>query len=131
MTTRDQNHLPIRVIYDSDCGFCTWCTEFLKKRTREPIHFVGFTNPDAQTQIQNNNLPVSIHNPGTIVVFTHDGRTLYRSDATLYLLKKLRFPWRALGSISIIVPRFIRDGIYNFVGNHRGFLSKWYKPKPD
>lgn len=131
MATRDQNCSPILVIYDSDCGFCTWCTEFLQKRACEPLRFIGFTDSDAQTYIQNKHIPVSIYDPDTIVVSTHDGRILYRGDATLYLLKKLRFPWRALGSISTIVPRFIRDGMYNFVGNHRGFLSKWYKPKSD
>ena len=40
METREEH--PPRLVYDDDCGFCTWCAEFAARRG--PFVLVGFSD---------------------------------------------------------------------------------------
>ncbi len=58
----------------------------------------------------------------TISIKDENDNYLYRSDAVLYLLKKikkLKFIW----ILGFLTPKFIRDGIYNFIAKNR---YKWF-----
>ena len=53
----------------------------------------------------------------------HDnGNYLNRSDAILYLLKKLN-KYKFLRILGSLTPKFIRDSIYNFIAKNR---YKWF-----
>jgi len=51
-----------------------------------------------------------------------NGRWYERSSAVLQIALRLRFPWPLLG-IFFIVPRFLRDAIYNLVARNR---KRWF-----
>jgi predicted DCC family thiol-disulfide oxidoreductase YuxK len=59
------------------------------------------------------------------VVLLQDGRAYLRSDAMLRAMKRLRAPW-PLASLALVVPRFLRDAVYDFVARHR---YRWFGRK--
>ncbi len=56
------------------------------------------------------------------VLFWMEGKLYSRSTAALRIAMKLRFPWPLLG-VFLLVPRFIRDPVYNFVARNR---VRWF-----
>jgi len=52
------------------------------------------------------------------IVLVESGQAFYRSTAILKILKGLGFPFSMAG-IYGIVPRAIRDRVYDFVASHR------------
>lgn len=66
------------------------------------------------------------------VVLQADGATYLKSSAVLRIATNLRFPWPLLG-ILWLVPRFIRNAVYDLVARNRkrwfGTRSTCYIPK--
>ena len=56
------------------------------------------------------------------VVLQVDGRLYLKSTAVLHIAMDLRFPWPFLG-IFYLVPRFIRDAVYDMVARNR---KRWF-----
>jgi len=52
------------------------------------------------------------------VVLLEGGKVYTESDAILKILKKIGGGWRVF-YLFIIMPKFIRDGVYRFVSKHR------------
>ena len=56
------------------------------------------------------------------IIYIENGRAFYRSAAFLRIVKHLRFPWPVL-QVGKIIPRIIRDRLYNWVAAHR---YRWF-----
>ena len=56
------------------------------------------------------------------MVLVEDGRIYVRSDAPLRVARRLVFPWPLL-TIFLMVPRFIRDRIYDAIAARR---YRWF-----
>jgi predicted DCC family thiol-disulfide oxidoreductase YuxK len=56
------------------------------------------------------------------MILLQNGKIYQRSDAALLIAKKLSGAWKLLYSF-IIIPRFIRNGVYNFIARNR---YKWF-----
>ena len=56
------------------------------------------------------------------MVLVEDGHVYFRSDAPLRVARRLAFPW-PLAAVFLVVPRFIRDRIYDFIAAHR---YRWF-----
>ena len=67
-------------------------------------------------------------------VLLHRGTAYFRSDAALRLLSLLGLPW-SLASVFRVVPRPVRDFIYNTVARNRyrlfGRRDTCYMPPPE
>jgi predicted DCC family thiol-disulfide oxidoreductase YuxK len=77
-------------------------------------------NMDAQKLNQNATLsliPQTLYEFDSFVL-VHGGEFYQRSTAALKVTRLLGFPYSLL-ALNLIVPRFIRDGVYNFIGRHR------------
>lgn len=61
----------------------------------------------------------------TSIVLVEDGRAYARSTAALRIARHLSFPWK-LAWAWVIVPRFFRDWVYDFVARHR---YRWFGKK--
>jgi predicted DCC family thiol-disulfide oxidoreductase YuxK len=63
--------------------------------------------------------------PDSIIVLTPEGSVLLESAAVLYMLKRIGGSWGALGQLSAIVPRRIRDAAYRVIARwrHRFFAQ--------
>jgi len=57
--------------------------------------------------------------PDSVVVLTRDGALLVRSEAFLHILRRLGGVWRVLGATLGVIPRGLRDFVYDFVARIR------------
>jgi predicted DCC family thiol-disulfide oxidoreductase YuxK len=63
--------------------------------------------------------PAGAELPDSIVVHTAEGRTFVRSDAVVHLMHRLGGLWRVIGVLAGIVPRALRDALYDFIARVR------------
>lgn len=57
--------------------------------------------------------------PDSFVIRTADGRTLVRSAAVLYVADRLGGLWRSLATLGWLVPRPVRDWMYDGIARVR------------
>jgi len=57
--------------------------------------------------------------PDSVVVLTRDGELLVRSAAFLHIFRRLGGGWRVLATFLSVVPRWLRDFVYDLVARIR------------
>jgi len=107
-----------RIFYDGHCGLCHRTVRFVIARDPEGRRFryaplQGTTIAALVSAERRAGLPDSI------VVLTEDDRLLMRSDAFLHILRRLGGFWGFVAGITGVVPRVIRDGVYDFIARVR------------
>jgi predicted DCC family thiol-disulfide oxidoreductase YuxK len=119
MTTEDG---PI-LLFDGVCNLCSASVQFVLKRNgKENVRFASLQSEFAVKALTDSKLPSNYLNS---LVLLENGKTYVKSDAALKLAKNLNGAWK-LGGIFSIVPRFIRDALYDWVAKNR---YKWYGKK--
>ena len=104
------------VLFDGVCNLCSRTIQFIiRKDSKSIFRFASLQSESAQLLLgQLNRLP-----PGfDTLVYIRDDRYYLKSTAVLKILQKLGGGWRLL-YLLIIIPRFIRDLVYNFIAKHR------------
>jgi len=119
------------ILFDGVCNLCSASVHFVIKRDGEKrFQFASLQSAFAQTIIQNQNIGNSV----TTIVLLKGNKIYFRSDAVLEISKELSGLWPALYVLKI-VPRFIRDAVYNFISQHRyqwfGKSDKCWLPSSD
>jgi predicted DCC family thiol-disulfide oxidoreductase YuxK len=106
------------IFYDGYCGFCHRAVRWVLKRdpTGTRFRFAPLQGATFQKLV-----PAFYRAtlPDTIVLRTSDGKLLVRSDAFIHILRRLGGPWTPLATALNLVPRSIRDGVYDFVARIR------------
>lgn len=104
------------VFFDGVCNFCNASVNFIMKRDpRRVFRFAALQSDFAQQFLAGKGL--TINDISTIYLW--DTEALYdRSTAGLRIARHLRFPWNLLFAF-ILVPPFIRNGIYDFIARNR------------
>jgi len=106
------------LLFDGDCGFCQACVDWILERSTEPWIVVTLGSAEGRDLLLAKKVP---HDIESVVVVEGD-RVLTKSDAVIALLAGCRFPWRMAGCGSV-VPRRLRDALYDLVARHRHRLS--------
>jgi predicted DCC family thiol-disulfide oxidoreductase YuxK len=105
------------VFYDGHCGLCDRAVRFvLKHDPGRAFRFAplqGTTYPSRVSAEQRARLPNSI------VVLTDDGSTLTRSDAFVHIFRRLGGGWKTLAGALALIPRPVRDFVYDFIARIR------------
>lgn len=104
------------LLFDGECAFCNGCVRWLLAHERRARYvFAALQSAPATALLRAHGIA-----PGDLTsMLVIDGSRVYRkSDAALHLLGETRWPWRWLG-VMRIVPRVLRDVVYDFVGRHR------------
>jgi predicted DCC family thiol-disulfide oxidoreductase YuxK len=109
---------PEILFYDGHCGLCHGAVKFVLKRDRTGAAF-RFAPLQGSTFVEKVPADRRAGLPDSVIVLAEDGRLLVRSDAFLHILRRLGGPWRALAGILSIVPRILRDAVYNFIARVR------------
>jgi predicted DCC family thiol-disulfide oxidoreductase YuxK len=112
--------VPSRILFDGVCNLCNGFVQFVV--ARDPLarfQFAALQSGAAERLLG----PREAHGgwPDSIVL-VKDGRIFTRSEAALRILRGLRFPW-PLAFAFIVVPRPLRDWIYEIVARHR---YRWF-----
>jgi predicted DCC family thiol-disulfide oxidoreductase YuxK len=104
------------IIFDGVCNLCNGLVRFVIKNDRKGTIRFAPLQSDFGRHLQSA-INTGKRNSDT-VVYSRKGINFFRSDAVLYILKDLGGPWRILYGLRII-PRFLRDYIYNVVAANR------------
>lgn len=108
------------VLVDGVCHFCQGLTKWIIKRDPEgKYHFASLQSDVAKELLEKGHL--STDSMDTFVLI-ENGNYYTRSTAALRLAKGLKFPYPLLYAF-IIVPKFIRNAVYNWVARNR---YRWF-----
>jgi len=106
------------LFYDGHCGLCHRTVKFVVKRDRARGAF-RFAPLQGETFAKLVPPEQRIGLPDSIVVRTREGALLARSDASIYILRRLGGGWRVLAAILRVIPRPVRDAVYDLVARIR------------
>ncbi|HMK04755.1 MAG TPA: thiol-disulfide oxidoreductase DCC family protein [Ferruginibacter sp.] len=108
------------ILFDGVCNFCNSAVNFtLKRNKKADILFAALQSEVGHKLLQQYNLPADDMES---FVFIDNGKAYKQSTAALKVCKRLRGLWPLTYGL-IIVPRFIRDSIYNWIAGNR---YKWF-----
>jgi len=121
------------LLYDGVCGFCNRMVQFILRRDRNAVfRFAALQSAFAREILARHGaIPVELD---TFYVVLHHKQAeeslLPRSEAVLFVFKKLGGFWRALGAIGRVVPRPLLDFAYRTIANNRYRLFGRYDECP-
>jgi predicted DCC family thiol-disulfide oxidoreductase YuxK len=96
----------------------------MKRDKGESFSFIPLQNSES---LKKAGLPIFDKNTLSTIILIEEGKIYQLSDAALRIVRRLKFPWNLLYTF-IIVPPFIRDGIYKFVSRKR---YRWFGRRED
>lgn len=108
------------ILFDGVCNLCNSSVQYVIRHDPKKIfRFASLQSPYAQKILADFHLPVNDFN--SFVLF--ENNTVYtRSTAALKVAKRLS-GWIKILWVFLIVPKFIRDAVYNIIAKNR---YKWF-----
>ena len=104
------------VIYDGACGFCKGSVNLLIKLDKKrALKYASLQGKYANK--------LNIDKTIDSIVYYENQKLYYKSTAILKILNALGGVWR-LSKIFYIIPKFIRDFIYDLIAKNRYIISK-------
>jgi predicted DCC family thiol-disulfide oxidoreductase YuxK len=111
------------IFFDGLCNLCNGAVQFtIQRDDRNLFRFASLQSDFAKTELKPFNVDPD---EGDSFVLLENGKVYQRSTAALRVAKRLNGFWPLLYGF-IIVPRFLRDSIYNFIAKNR---YKWFGKK--
>ena len=111
------------ILFDGICNLCSSSVQFIIRHDKKDQFLFGSLQGAAgQAYLKKFSLPANEFNSFMLV---EDEKLYTRSAAALRVLKHLGRGWQLLYGL-MIVPPFIRDGIYNLLARNR---YKWFGKK--
>lgn len=102
------------VYFDGVCGLCNGFVDHLIRLDRNrKLRYAMLQGRTAQQQ-----LPADHTEVLNSIVYFDGERLLTRSEAALHIVMKLGGAWKLAG-IFLLLPRFLRDGVYNWIARNR------------
>lgn len=113
------------LLFDGVCNLCNASVQWVLKRDRKGIFkFAALQSETGQRLLQQ--FGFSQENFDTVVLV--DGEKVFtRSDAPLEIARRLGGLW-SLFFVFKIIPRFLRDAVYNWVARNR---YRWFGRKEE
>lgn len=108
------------VLFDGVCNLCNRSVQFIIRRDKKKqFLFASLQGKTGQEVLKKFDLPANDFNSFIVL----EGDKIYtRSTAALRMFKKLSGGWKIFYGF-IILPRFMRDALYNLIAKNR---YKWY-----
>lgn len=108
------------VLYDGVCNLCNESVKFIIQRDRSAkFKFAPMQEPAGIALLKQHGLEDIDLSTFVLIRF---GKVYLRSSAWMQIVRDLDGAWPVL-SVGSIVPRFIRDGVYDFIGSNR---YRWF-----
>jgi len=108
------------ILFDGVCNFCNSAVNFTIKRDKQnKIRFAALQSEAGRQLVQQHGLPVDDMRS---FLFIENGTVYNRSTAALKVCRYLSGLWPLCYGL-IIVPAFIRNGIYDWIAKNR---YKWF-----
>lgn len=111
----------IWVIFDNRCGLCQRSVQMLKQMDRhQKLRYIPLSEAGKLPHFDHPPLPSP--EPQEILVW-NEVNLMTGSDAILYLLQQLPFPWKIAYWVLRIVPHKARQSIYRAIARNR---YRWF-----
>lgn len=104
----------IILFFDGVCGLCNGTVDWMLVRDKRAALKYATLQGSTAKELLSPELTADLNT----VVLWHRGKILVRSDAVLKCLSELGGLWK-LSIIFRLLPRFLRDGVYNFIARKR------------
>ena len=108
------------IIFDGECNLCNgvvgWLLRFAPSRT---FDYVAFQSAAGQHYLRRYDFPTT--QLETVILIDRTGVHTH-SDGFLRILAKIP-NWKLVASLLVVVPRIIRDSIYNLASRNR---VRWF-----
>jgi predicted DCC family thiol-disulfide oxidoreductase YuxK len=106
------------LFYDGHCALCHGAVKFVLRHDRSgnTFRFAPLQGAAFQSLV-----PAAgrAELPDSVVVLTDDGTLLVRSNAFVHILRRLGGGWKILAGLIAVVPRPLRDVLYDFIARIR------------
>lgn len=113
------------ILFDGVCNLCNGAVQFIIKRDKKGnFSFASLQSAEGQKLSKEYNLPVTDFNSFILI---ENNKVYTRSTGALRVTRKLRGLWPLIYGF-IIIPKFIRDGVYNWIARNR---YKWFGKKDE
>lgn len=117
------NNKPV-ILFDGVCNLCSGSVQFILKRDKEKrFLFASLQSAYGQKLLQQFKLPVDNFNS---FILYQDEKIFSKSTGALKMFSQLS-GWKWV-KVFWIVPKFIRDAIYNLIAKNR---YKWFGKKEE
>lgn len=118
------NENPV-ILFDGVCNFCNGAVNFTIKRNKDKtIKFAPLQSEAGRELVKQYGLP---ENDMRSFLFIENEKMYNRSTAALRVCRHLKGLWPLCYGF-IIVPPFIRNGVYDFIAKNR---YKWFGQKEE
>ncbi len=108
------------VLFDGVCNLCNSFVQFIIKRDKKKqFLFASLQSSRGQKLLKQHNLPTGFIDSFVLI---HNDKAYTKSGGALQVAKLLG-GFYSIFHVFIIVPRFIRDAVYNLIGRNR---YKWF-----
>jgi predicted DCC family thiol-disulfide oxidoreductase YuxK len=116
------------VFYDGVCALCNFFVKFATKRDKAGALYFAPLQGDTAAELRETTpgFPRDIIS----LVVVDDGRAHIRSDGALVAMRELPGPWRFLAAVGRVIPRVLRDALYDLVAATRYRLFGKYDECP-
>jgi predicted DCC family thiol-disulfide oxidoreductase YuxK len=134
--------LPPTILFDGVCNLCHASVQFVIKRDSKQRFRFGSLQSDAGKRLLQEH---GLHDIGlqshdaqenhlSSVILLQQQNAFTKSSAALTIAKYLDWPWPLLYAF-MLVPKLLRDAVYDFIGNRRyRWFGKqdqcWIPPQP-
>lgn len=108
------------LFFDGVCNLCHGTVRFVIRHDPEArFRFTSLQSTPGKRIAERHGV-----NGGTLqsMLLLEDGRLHSKSTAALRIARRLRWPW-PLAYALIVIPRPVRDGVYDFIGRRR---YRWF-----
>lgn len=113
------------ILFDGVCNLCNGAVQFVIKRdAKNHFVFASLQSEEAKKILADHNFSTETMSSFFLV---EGGKVYDRSTAALRVLLKLNWLW-SFAYILIVVPKFIRDAVYNFIAKNR---YRWFGRKDE
>lgn len=111
------------IFFDGMCNLCSSTVRFVIKNDPGALfRFASLQSESGQQMLSTFKLPGSHFNS---FILLQNGQIYTKSTGALIVARQLSGGWKWM-SVLLIIPRFIRDGVYGFISNNR---YKWFGKK--
>lgn len=111
------------ILFDGVCNLCNGAVNFVIQRDTSNIFKFAPLQENAGTVLLKK-YAISFQKLDSIVLIEND-KVYVKSSAALRIARKMSGLW-PLFYVCVVIPRFIRDGVYDFIAKNR---YKWFGRK--
>lgn len=113
------------VLFDGVCNFCNFWVNFaIKRNQKKNLRYTPIQGETAKKILPHHHLST---NELSSVILIENGKAYTQSSAALQICRHLNGGWKLFYGF-FIVPKFLRDFIYNIIARNR---YKWFGRKEE